>query len=60
MLIKTTHDDGQAQYFISFSDDDDTDHDHDMATIHYKTWAVNTGSRMLNQPFLKKYNMSAK
>lgn len=60
MLIKTTHDDGQTHYFISFSDNDDTDHDHDMATIHYKTWAINTGNKMLNQPFVKKYTALAK
>lgn len=57
MLIKTTHDDGQTQYFVSFSDNDDTDHDHSMATIHYKTWAINTGSKMINQSFFKKYSI---
>ena len=60
MLIKTTHDDGNTQYFVSFSDNDDTDHDHSMAKIHYKTWAINTGTKMINQDFFKRYGITAK
>jgi hypothetical protein len=58
MMIKTTHDDAQMQFFIGFSDMDDTQQDHDVTTIYYKIWAINTGNKMLNSPFLKKQAMS--
>jgi hypothetical protein len=58
MLVKTTHDDAQMHFFIGFSDIDDTQQDHDVTTIYYKIWAINTGNKMLNSPFLKKQAMS--
>ena len=50
MLIKTTHDTdiNKTHYFVGFSDDDDTDHDHAVTQIYYRTWAMNTGTIMLN------------
>ena len=58
MLIKTTHDDAQMHFFIGLSDADDTKQDHDVTMIYYKIWAMNTGNKILNTPFLKKPAMS--
>lgn len=58
MLIKTTHDDAHMHFFMGFADDDDTQQDVDVTTIYYKTWAVNTGNKLLSTPFLKKQAMS--
>ena len=54
MLIKTTHDDAQMHFFIGLSDVDDTQQDHDVTMIYYKIWAMNTGNKLLNTPFMKK------
>lgn len=48
MLIKTTHDDVDNHFFVSFSDESDTQRDQDITAIYYKVWAMNTNKDLLN------------
>jgi hypothetical protein len=58
MLIKTTKDDTNHQYFIGFSSDDDTQKDQAITEMFYKTWALNTGNKMLDIMFKNKLKIN--
>lgn len=47
ILIKTTKDDANTHYFVSFPDLTDKQVDYDVTRIFYKIWAINTGKKMM-------------
>lgn len=56
MLIKTTKDNANTHYFISFPDADDTKIDFGVTKILYKIWAINTVNLMINEADKQVYS----